>query len=73
VFRRGELGRARRRARGRRRIRAIVAVPIVAAITVILDRLQDREVPVPVDPAAVEAPDEKEREAQRARPSLARR
>jgi predicted PurR-regulated permease PerM len=52
---------------------AIVAVPIVAAITVILDRLQDREVPVPVDPAAVETPDEEEREAQKARPSLARR
>jgi predicted PurR-regulated permease PerM len=37
---------------------AIVAVPIVAAITVILDRLQDRDVPVPVDPAAAEAPRE---------------
>jgi predicted PurR-regulated permease PerM len=37
---------------------AIVAVPIVAAITVVLDRLQDREVPVPVDPAGAETPDE---------------
>lgn len=52
---------------------AIVAVPIVAAITAILDRLQDREVPVPVDPAAIETPDEEERGAQKARPSLARR
>jgi predicted PurR-regulated permease PerM len=40
---------------------AIVAVPIMAAITVVLDRLQDREVPVPVDPAAVETPDESAR------------
>jgi predicted PurR-regulated permease PerM len=40
---------------------AIVAVPIMAAITVILDRLQDRDVPVPVDPAAAEAPDEGDR------------
>ena len=47
---------------------AIVAVPIVAAMTVILDRLQDREVPVPVDPAAVETPDETEREALRRTP-----
>ena len=31
---------------------AIVAVPIVAGATVVLDRLQDREVPVPIDPAA---------------------
>ena len=37
---------------------AIVAVPIVAGITVILERLQDREVPVPIDPAAVPGPDE---------------
>ena len=36
---------------------AIVAVPIVAAITVVLERLQDRENPVPIDPGAVEAPD----------------
>jgi predicted PurR-regulated permease PerM len=36
---------------------AIVAVPVVAGITVILDRLQDREVPVPIDPAAIETPD----------------
>jgi hypothetical protein len=30
-------------------------------------------VPVPVDPAAIEIPDEDEREAQKAKPSLARR
>jgi predicted PurR-regulated permease PerM len=35
---------------------AIVAVPIVAGLTVILERLQDREVPVPIDPAAIETP-----------------
>ena len=33
---------------------AIVAVPIVAGLTVVLSRLQDRETPVPVDPAALE-------------------
>jgi len=40
---------------------AVVAVPIVAGISVILERLQDRETPVPIDPAAVEtpSPDEK--------------
>lgn len=37
---------------------AIVAVPIVAGITVILGRLQDRETPVPIDPAALETPSE---------------
>lgn len=37
---------------------AIVAVPIVAGITVVLDRLQDRETPVPIDPSGMEAPDE---------------
>ncbi|HUQ44295.1 MAG TPA: AI-2E family transporter [Candidatus Limnocylindria bacterium] len=39
---------------------AIVAVPIVAGITVILERLQDRETPVPIDPASL--PDEAARE-----------
>ena len=43
---------------------AIVAVPIVAGMTVILGRLQDREVPVPIDPAAIETPSEEERAAQ---------
>jgi predicted PurR-regulated permease PerM len=33
---------------------AIVAVPLVAGATVILGRLQDRETPVPIDPAAIE-------------------
>jgi predicted PurR-regulated permease PerM len=37
---------------------AIVAVPIVAGLTVILDRLQDRETPVQVDPAAEKVPEE---------------
>ena len=37
---------------------AIVAVPIVAGITVVLERLQDRETPVPIDPAAAETPSE---------------
>jgi putative heme transporter len=41
---------------------AIVAVPVVAGITVILERLQDRDTPVPVDPAAVETPDEEDKE-----------
>jgi predicted PurR-regulated permease PerM len=36
---------------------AIVAVPIAAGVTVVLERLQDRENPVPIDPAAVETPD----------------
>jgi predicted PurR-regulated permease PerM len=35
---------------------AVVAVPIVAGVTVVLDRMQDRETPVPIDPAAVETP-----------------
>ena len=37
---------------------AVVAVPIVAGITVILERLQDRDTPVPIDPTADRAPDE---------------
>jgi predicted PurR-regulated permease PerM len=37
---------------------AIVAVPIVAGITVVLGRLQDREIPVPIDPSAIETPSE---------------
>jgi predicted PurR-regulated permease PerM len=40
---------------------AIVAVPAVAAIEAILERLQAREVPVPLDPAAIEPPSEEER------------
>ena len=42
---------------------AIVAVPVVAGITVVLERLQDRKTPVPIDPAGAETPDEEEREA----------
>jgi predicted PurR-regulated permease PerM len=46
---------------------AVVAVPIVAGITVILGRLQDRETPVPIDPAAIETPSEDERDDHEAR------
>ncbi|HET9851917.1 MAG TPA: AI-2E family transporter [Candidatus Limnocylindrales bacterium] len=42
---------------------AVVAVPLVAGITVVLERLQDRETPVPIDPAAVETPSPDEKEA----------
>ena len=42
---------------------AIVAVPIVAGITVVLDRLQDRDTPVPIDPASVAEPDEATKDA----------
>ncbi len=41
---------------------AIVAVPLVAAAEVILERLQDREVPVPIDPTAEKTPTEAERD-----------
>lgn len=37
---------------------AIVAVPLVAGLTVVLDRLQDRDTPVQVDPAADKVPEE---------------
>jgi len=37
---------------------AIVAIPLVAGVTVVLGRLQDRDTPVPIDPAAAETPDE---------------
>lgn len=37
---------------------AVVSVPIVAGITVILHRLQDRETPVLIDPAAAEDADD---------------
>lgn len=37
---------------------AIVAVPIVAGLTVVLDRLQDRVTPVQVDPSAEKDPEE---------------
>jgi len=39
---------------------AIVAVPLVAGAEVILERLQDREVPVPIDPTADRGTDESE-------------
>jgi predicted PurR-regulated permease PerM len=41
---------------------AVVAVPIVAGITVILERLQDRDTPVPIDPAADRPDDETQEE-----------
>jgi predicted PurR-regulated permease PerM len=41
---------------------AIVAVPIVAGITVVLERLQDRDTPVPIDPASVSEPDAEAKE-----------
>ena len=41
---------------------AIVAVPIVAGITVVLERLQDRDTPVPIDPAAASEPDEEKKD-----------
>lgn len=37
---------------------ALLAVPVAAAIEVVLARLQDRDVPVAQDPGAVETPDE---------------
>jgi predicted PurR-regulated permease PerM len=43
---------------------AVVAVPIVAGITVILERLQARDTPVPIDVAAVESPSGDERDRQ---------
>ena len=41
---------------------AIVAVPIVAGITVVLDRLQDRESAVQIEPSSDRDPDEAKRE-----------
>jgi predicted PurR-regulated permease PerM len=42
---------------------AIVAIPLVAGVTVVLGRLQDRDTPVPIDPAGAETPDEETRAA----------
>jgi predicted PurR-regulated permease PerM len=55
---------------------AIVAVPLVAGIEVVLTRLQDRDTPVPIDPAALrepEPPDEEVLEAPPDAPGTARR
>ena len=41
---------------------AIVAVPIVAGITVVLDRLQDRESAVQIEPSSDRDPDEAKRD-----------
>ena len=43
---------------------AFLAVPVAASVEIVLSRLQAREVPVAQDPAAIEAPDDDEREAQ---------
>lgn len=51
---------------------AIVAVPAVAVIEAVLERLQAREVPVPIDSAAIEPPDEDEREALQEQPPATR-
>lgn len=47
---------------------AIVGVPIAAAVTVVLERLQDRRTPVPVDPAAMERQPTEEERAEQAQP-----
>ena len=52
---------------------AIVAVPAVAAIEAVLERLQAREVPVPLDPAAIEPPTEEERHQQERPPTSPKR
>lgn len=41
---------------------AIVSVPVVAGITVVLGRLQARQTPVPIDPAAIETPTDEQSE-----------
>ena len=43
-------------------IGALLAVPIAASAEIVLARLQARDTPVAQDPAAVETPDEDERE-----------
>ena len=42
---------------------ALLAVPVVAAVEVVLERLQARSTPVPQDPASVGSPDREAREA----------
>jgi predicted PurR-regulated permease PerM len=49
-------------------IGALIAVPIAAALEVILGRLQDRESPVVQDPAAIEAPEDADDDAGRSLP-----
>jgi len=49
-------------------IGALIAVPIAAALEVILGRLQDRESPVVQDPAAIEAPEDAYDDAGRSLP-----
>jgi hypothetical protein len=41
---------------------ALLAVPITASLEIILTRIQARETPVAQDPAAIETPDETERD-----------
>ena len=47
---------------------ALIAVPIAAAVEVVLGRLQDRETPVAQDPAAIETSDEEQDELGRTMP-----
>jgi predicted PurR-regulated permease PerM len=44
-------------------IGAFLAVPIAASFEIVLNRLQDRETPVALDPGAIETPDEDARDA----------
>ena len=43
---------------------AFLAVPVAASVEIVLSRLQARAVPVAQDPAAIETPDDEEREEQ---------
>ncbi len=52
---------------------AVVSVPLVAGIEVVLERLQAREVPVPVDPAAAEGDEEADQKAPPDAPGTARK
>ena len=42
---------------------AFLAVPIAASLEIVLSRLQARETPVALDPAAIETPDDETRDA----------
>ena len=42
---------------------AFLAVPIAASLEIVMSRLQDRETPVALDPAAIETPDDETRES----------
>jgi predicted PurR-regulated permease PerM len=51
---------------------ALVAVPVAAAVEVVLARMPDRAVPVAQDPAAVESPDEGDETTERSLPDARR-